>query len=121
MNAAFRRTLIHACVIQAFTTSQLATGELSKTWAASGTADYCRFVSKEERFANETKGLQIATKYGMLFPETVTINNKDRVTTITLRRTGASVSADTWEVLEVLPRDDNRGVRHIYCSLERVK
>lgn len=121
MNAAFRRALIHSCIIQSFTTSQLGTGELSKTWAASGTAEYCRFVSKRERYANETKGAQIVTEYGMLFPEDTAVINQNRITTITLRRTGASLSTDTWQILEVLPRSDNRGNRHVYCALERVK
>lgn len=114
----FHKWLIHRCIIQKVTTTQLSTGELSEAYTTRTSAVECRFVAKRQQYANESTGEQRLFDYLLLLRNDQTIETTDRITSITLN--GGSVDTGPYKVIGVLNRNAMT-TRHKSVALEKVK
>lgn len=118
-NIHFKKHLIHQCLVQRTTPVQSTSGELIDVWADVGTID-CRFVQKQEAFANESQGFMMMSKDMLLVNNGEDVIEEDRIITITFKSDGSSVDTGPFTVESFLGRNST-GAHHISLMLERVE
>jgi hypothetical protein len=115
----FLRHLIHRAVVQRRTDARSGSGEPIPTWAAAGTID-CRLVFKNQRVAAPDQGFMMREEYRLLCDQDEDVLEEDRIASVTLKATGASVDAGPFSVEERLLRNST-GPHHLSFKLERVE
>jgi head-tail adaptor len=116
--SAFSRQLVHLCNIQRFTSAQNEIGEPVESWNDIAASVACRYVEKEEKFADENTGLQMLTVYRLLLPAGTDVTTADRITNIRIEND--EVLAGPFGIEEKLTRRGAKGQNHISLKLEVV-
>ena len=123
--SAFDRQLVHRCNIQRFTESQNEIGEPVEVWNDIAASVACRYVEKEEKFADENEGLQILTVYRLLLPARTDVATGDRISRIAIENDEVITDPATGQpqvfgIEERLTRRGAKGQNHISLKLEVV-
>jgi head-tail adaptor len=123
--SAFSRRLVHLCNIQRFTASQNEIGEPVESWNDIAASVACRYVEKEEKFADENTGLQMLTVYRLLLPAGTDVTTADRISRIAIENDEvitdpATGQPQTFGIEEKLTRRGAKGQSHISLKLEVV-
>jgi len=115
----FKKHLIHQCVVQRPTLTQSTSGEPIPTWAAAGTP-ICRYVQQDERVAMPGVGFLMEQSDLMLFDSSADVREEDRIVTITLRSSGATVDAGPFSIEGAVLRNST-GAHHQSVRLRRIE
>lgn len=119
--SAFSRQLVHICDIQSYAPGRSSIGGVSKTWIPSQTGVACRYVEKEEKFADEQLGLISQLVRRLLLAPDVSVNSNDRIANIRDRDGTTVLAAGPFQILERLNRQGHRRANHLSLKLEQVK
>ena len=115
---AFTRQLVHTCAIERVQQDRDDIGGLRDTWVDYLSGQPCRYVEKEEKYADETVGLITQVIPRLLLSTGLTINSvTDRVKDITVED-GSTIGP--FNILEVLTRRGPKGQNHISLKLEKI-
>lgn len=105
----FADLLIDTCTIQRYTSTADVYGQHVKTWANLHADEPCRHVSGKGR---EVKvGADVHLVYDQMFIDDIDVTVQDRVI----------IDSETYEIIDVIFRQDATGGHHKQCYLEIVR
>lgn len=110
--------MIHSCTIQRSTPSQNDLGEPIDDWHDVAYGVNCRYVVREEKFADERQGLQMMTVTRLLLPAGTDVTAADRIKNIVIE--DGQILPGPYGIEEALPRRGPKGKNHVSLKLEAI-